>query len=276
MITRSGSVASFIPADPDRVLVLAHGYPWPDDSRLDSDLIEYARAAVERWAAFAETHRAIVMAPVFGGQAFPRYREMLGRTIRPDELVNLLVERAAREHIPHFAGRFSLHGHSAGAQFAARYLVTHPERLDEVVLSAPSTFPMPDPRIPWPNGMATARIHDYVGSRTSEAASGRASAEVIPEPVGWLTAASAVSVTVLVGSRDTEQRPPAPGQEGSTRIGRATAWVESMRRYAQASKRTATIRFVLAEGFDHDEKAMAVPAQEVLAHRWRARAESPG
>jgi pimeloyl-ACP methyl ester carboxylesterase len=271
----SGSVASFIPGHPDRVLVLAHGYPWPDDSRLDSDLIRYARAAVRRWAAFAETHRAIVLAPVFGGQEFPRYREMLGRTIRPDEFVNLLVEQAAREHIPHFAGRFSLHGHSAGAQFAARYLVTHPERLDEVVLSAPSTFPMPDPGIPWPHGMATARIHDDIGSRASQAASGHASAGFTPEPIGWLTAASTVSVTVLAGSRDTEQRPPAPGQEGSTRIGRATAWAESMRRHAQASKRTATIRFVMAEGFDHDEEAMAVPAQKILARRWRATAESP-
>ena len=272
---RSDSAASFIPGNPDRVLVLAHGYPWPDDSRLDSDLIQYARAAVSRWAAFAEAHRAIVVAPVFGGQEFPRYREMLGRTIRPDELVNLLVERAAREHIPHFAGRFSLHGHSAGAQFAARYLVTHPERLDEVVLSAPSTFPMPDPGILWPHGMATARIDDDTGSRAGEAASGQVNAEFTPAPIGWLTAASAVSVTVLAGSRDTEQRPPAPGQGGSTRIGRATAWVESMRRHAQASKRTATIRFVIAEGFDHDEEAMAVPAQEILALRWQATAESP-
>jgi pimeloyl-ACP methyl ester carboxylesterase len=273
--SRSDFVASFIPGNPDRVLVLAHGYPWSDDSRLDSDLIEYARAAVRRWAPFAETHRAIVVAPVFGGQEFPRYREMLGRTMRPDEFVNLLVEQAAREHIPHFAGRFSLHGHSAGAQFAARYLVTHPERLDEVVLSAPSTFPMPDPGIPWPHGMATARIHDDIGSRSSGAASGHASAEFAPAPIGWLTAASTVSVTVLVGSRDTEQRPPAPGQEGSTRIGRATEWAESMRRHAQASKRTATIRFVMAEGFDHDEEAMAVPAQKILARRWRAATESP-
>jgi pimeloyl-ACP methyl ester carboxylesterase len=203
------------------------------------------------------------VAPVFGGQEFPRYREMRGRAIRPDEFVNLLVERAAREHIPHFAGRFSLHGHSAGAQFAARYLVTHPGRLDEVILSAPSTFPVPDPGIPWPHGMATARIHEGIGSGFT------------PDPIGWLTAASTVSVTVLAGSRDTEQRPPAPGQEGSTRIGRATAWVESMRRHAQASKITATIRFVMAEGFDHDEEAMAVPAQKILAQRWRAAAESP-
>jgi pimeloyl-ACP methyl ester carboxylesterase len=178
---------------------------------------------------------------------------MAGRRIRPDEYVNLLVENVAREHIPHFTGRFSLHGHSAGAQFAGRYLVTHPGRLDEVVLSAPSTYPMPDPAVPWPNGMAMAS-----GCEFSDAAGAR-----------WLAAASEVAVTVLVGSRDTERRPVAPGQQGSTRIERAAAWVESMRRFAEASQRAATIRLVLAEGFDHDEAAMAVPAQQTLARRWR-------
>src|SRR5580700_9195974 len=61
----SRSVASFVPSNPVRLLVLAHGYPWPDGSRSDDDLIGYAQAAVERWAAFAERHRAIVVAPVF-------------------------------------------------------------------------------------------------------------------------------------------------------------------------------------------------------------------
>jgi hypothetical protein len=50
-------------------------------------------------------------------------------------------------------GRLSLHGHSADAQFDARYLVTHPQFLDQVVLSAPSTFPMPGAEIPWRNGV---------------------------------------------------------------------------------------------------------------------------
>jgi pimeloyl-ACP methyl ester carboxylesterase len=248
----SKSVASFIPRNPVRVLVLAHGFPWPDGSRTDSDLIGYARTAVERWAPFADTHHAVIVAPAFGGQEFPGYREMLGRSINPDEFVNVLVDKAGREHLPRFAGHFSLHGHSAGAQFAARYLVTHPGRLDAVVLSAPSTFPMPDPALPWPSGMAPAM--------------GRA---FTPEPAGWLTAATEVPVTVLVGARDAERRPAAPGQRGSTRIERAAGWADSMRRHAEASKKVPTIRFVLAEGFDHDEEAMAAPAQEVLAQVWR-------
>jgi pimeloyl-ACP methyl ester carboxylesterase len=250
----SRSVASFVPSNPVRVLVLAHGYPWPDGSRSDGELIEYAQAAVERWAAFAERHHAIVVAPAFGGQEFPLYREMLGRSIDPDEFVNLLVAKAGREHIPGFAGRFSLHGHFAGAQFAARYLVTHPHRLDEAILSAPSTFPLPDPGIPWPNGMAAA-----------------ARSEFGPRAAGWLEAATEVRVTVLVGSRDTERRPPAPAQQGATRIERAAAWVESMCRHAESRDKAATIRFVAAEGLDHDEKAMATAAQEILAQSWANR-----
>ncbi|HEY3954083.1 MAG TPA: hypothetical protein VGM53_11960 [Streptosporangiaceae bacterium] len=249
----SGSVASFVPSSPVRLLVLAHGFPWPDGSKPDSDLIEYAQAAVQRWAAFAERNRAIIVAPAFGGHEFPIYREMLGRSIQPDEFVNLLVDKVAREHIRPFNGQFSFHGHSAGAQLAARYLVTHPRRLDEVILSAPSTFPMPDPQIPWPHGMDTARRREFT-----------------PRTAGWLAAASEVSVTVLVGSRDTGPRPPAPGQRGSTRLERASGWVDSMCRHAHSRNRAATIRLVIAEGLDHDEEAMAASAQEILAQRWHA------
>src|ERR1700690_3860926 len=68
------------------------------------------------------------------------------------------------KHIPRFSGQFSLHGHSAGAQFAARYLVTHPSRLEAVVLSAPGAYPFPDPALPWPNGMAAVVRDELSGS----------------------------------------------------------------------------------------------------------------
>jgi pimeloyl-ACP methyl ester carboxylesterase len=264
-----GSVASFVPGNPGRVLVLAHGYPWPDGSMPDSALAEYAHAAVARWTPFARMHRALVLAPVFGGRHFPRYQEMRGRVIAPAEFVDYLVVKAAREHIPRFGGRFHLHGHSAGAQFAARYLVTRPQSLASVVLSAPSAFPMPDAGVPWPDGMAPAAIQDVGGSPPDGPASALPAAGLIPERDGWLAAAAEVAVTVLVGSRDTEPRPPGPGQPGSTRIERATGWVESMRRHAEARMKTSAIRLVVAEGLDHDEEAMAVPAQQVFARGWR-------
>lgn len=192
----------------------------------------------------------MVIAPVFGGREFPRYREMAGRTISPAEFVNRLVADAAREHVQRFTGRFSLHGHSAGGQFAARYLIAHPHLLGEVILSAPSSFPMPDAGIPWPYGMAPAE------------------AGFTPRSAGWLAAATEVPVTVLVGTRDIEPRPPAPGQPGMTRIERAAGWVASMHRHARAHSGVPTIQLVVAEGLDHDEEAMAVPAMELMGGRW--------
>lgn len=264
-----GSVASFVPRCPVRMLVLAHGFPWADGSQSDGFLAEYARAAVERWTAFAEAHHSIIVAPAFGGSDFGGYRALFGRKIDADEFVNAIVDQVAREYLPSFSGRFSLHGHSAGAQFAARYLVTHPGRLEEVVLSAPSAYSFPDPALPWPDGMAAVVRDQLSGSRADGKAPGQAAGAIfVPRPTGWLAAASEVSVSVVVGSRDTEPRPPEPGQQGSTRIERAIAWVDSMHRYAEANDRASTIRLVQADGLDHDEAAMAIPAQQILAQNW--------
>jgi pimeloyl-ACP methyl ester carboxylesterase len=267
----SSRVASFIASTPVRILVLAHGFPWLDGSKSDDELAQYAQEAVERWTAFAEAQHAIIVAPAFGGSDFGGYRALFGRSIDADEFVNALVDEVGGKHIPQFSGRFSLHGHSAGGQFAARYLVTHPERLEAAVLSAPGAYPFPDSALPWPNGMAAVVRDELSGTPDDGKAPGQAAGSVyVPRPSGWLTAASEVPVTVLVGSRDTESQWPEPGQPGSTRIERATAWVSSMRRQAEIGGKTSMIRFVAAEGLDHDEASMAVPAQEILAGKWQA------
>lgn len=257
---KPGQVAVLVPADPGRVLVLAHGFPWIDGSKSDEDLARYAAGAVGRWAVFAGAHRAIVIAPAFGGTDFGGYRALFGRRTDADVLVNALVDEAGSKHIAGFDGRFSLHGHSAGAQFAARYLVTHPGRLEAVVLSAPGAYPWPEPELPWPDGMAPAVRDELSGSR--------AGAVFTPHPERWLEAASQVPVTVLVGSRDTGVQQPEPGQQGSTRIDRATAWVSSMHRLAAENGRAPAVELVRAAGLDHDEAAMAVPAQALLARRF--------
>lgn len=262
-------VASFIPAAPVRVLVLAHGFPWPDGSQSDADLAAYAQEAVDRWASFAEVHQALVVAPAFGGRDFGGYRALFGRRTDADEFVNATVDEVGAKHIPRFSGRFSLHGHSAGAQFAARYLVTHPARLEAVVLSAPGAYPYPDPALPWPNGMAAVVRDELSGWADDGRAPDQAAGSLyIPQPPGWLAAASEVPASVLVGSRDAAPQEPEPGQQGSTRIERATAWINSMNQHARSNGRMPMIQLVQAEGLDHDEPAMAIPAQAILARRW--------
>jgi hypothetical protein len=201
--------ASFIPDYPTRLLVLAHGYPWPDGSRTDDELATCAEEAVDRWRSFASQQRVILVAPAFGGSEFAGYREMTG----------------------------------------PRYLVAHPGQLENVILSAPSTYPLPDPVVPWPNGMGAASA----------------------APANWLTAATEVAVDVLVGAQDLEPRPAAPGQQGSTRIERAIFWVESMRGLAAAAGTESRTRLVWADDLGHDERALTGPAQEILARSWTAR-----
>lgn len=242
--------ASLVPARPERILVLAHGFPWITRTRTEGQLAAYAQEAVDRWAEFGAQHHTLILAPVFGGRAFPNYQEMQGRDLRPDQYVTALVEQAARDHVPACQGRFSLHGHSAGAQFAARYLVTHPDRLDAAVISAPSTYPMPDKEIAWPYGMAPG-------------------AGLTPDPSGWLKAATEVRVTVLVGTEDQKRRGKAPGQRGPTRGARAVHWTDTMRHLAQTAGLPPTIRFDQPPGLDHDETAMALPAQAALTRAWQ-------
>jgi pimeloyl-ACP methyl ester carboxylesterase len=211
----------------------------------------------------------MVLAPVFGGEAFPAYREMSPTTYGPDQFVDDLVDEVATDQIPSFDGRFSLHGHSAGAQFAARFLVAHPHRLKQVVLSAPSTYPFPNSAVPWPHGAG----HRVAGRSVSlsrhrgEKEAGSPSIEsAAPRPQDWLCAASEIPTTVLVGSLDLEPRLDAPGQRGSTRIERATAWVEAMRQYAEDHNRPQSIRLLIIDGLDHDEEAMTAPAQAILSN----------
>jgi hypothetical protein len=102
-----------------------------------------------------------------------------------------------------------------------------------VILSAPSTYPFPDPATPWPNGMGKAGKASFAGGPpASGIPAGRDIPACPPRPANWLAAATGVMVNVLVGSRDTEPRPAAPGQPGATRVERARTWVESMHRYS--------------------------------------------
>jgi pimeloyl-ACP methyl ester carboxylesterase len=255
--TEFGPVVYFVPRDPRRVVVLAHGYPWPDGWLFGPLLLEYVRRAARRWVSFAQANAALILAPAMGAGDFAGYREMVGHRIDASDYVNTLVDRAAKPLIPDFDGRFALHGHSAGGQFAARYLVVHPARLTQAILSAASSYPFPDSSIAWPDGMAPS-----VRGRSSGRRAGNLFAA---DPGGWLQAASQVPVTVLVGSRDTQPRPSSRTQPGRTRIDRAKAWVNAMKRLAESNGKTATVKLLIAPGLDHDEAAMASPAQRILS-----------
>lgn len=266
LATPFADVAYYVPRDPQRVLVLASGYPWDDDTASPEQLRKYILQDVERWKTFGDRNHVLIVAPGFGTNHFAAYRELRGYPVNPDAFLNSLIDGPIAEHVPLTKGRFSLHGHSAGAQFSARYLVAHPERLEAVVLSAPSTYPVPRKNIPWPYGEGAETADLRAGDKYPAIALNVSNR---PSPEGWLRAATSVAVTVMVGSQDREPRPQAPGNVGFNRMSRGVSWVKAMKDLAARNHCSSTIRFILIKGLSHNEVAMMIPAQSILEAQWR-------
>lgn len=257
-----GSYWEYVPATCDSrspVLVIAHGM-----LNRGQDAVSVARNFILRWVPLAQRRKLALVAPAFnqqsyGGRAGPGggYRGLFGRDIGADEFVERAVAAtAARWGLR--AERFLLYGHSAGGQFASRYLVQHPDRLMAVVLSAPGKFPFPDPSAPWPNGLGRLRRSlEWPGRRARQV-------DISPDPATWAQAAT-LRVSVVVGSRDTRRQGPRPGQQGSTRLARARHWVAAVNQLAARKGKVGRVRLVVVPGVGHSSRGLTARCAAELA-----------
>lgn len=266
--TSYAPVVYYLPEHPQRVLVLASGYPWPDGTASDSELDEYVRTVVGRWVAFANQNSVLLIAPEFGNNDFAGFRGLCGSIVSPDVFVNELIDGPASMAVAKLHGHFSLVGHSAGAQFSGRYLLASPDRLDAVILSAPSTYAFPNPNVSWPFGEAPGDPCRTGGTHWNRDTSAHCICAVAPPSSRWLMVAAAVRTYVMVGTRDREQRPWAPGQVGSTRLQRAHAWVKAMTVLANSVGKPSAVQFVSVPNAAHDEAKIVDPATQLLERAW--------
>lgn len=244
------------PADPE-VLVVIHGTPQSWDSAEFT-----AHYYAEIWFPFAEKHGLILIVPAFtqqdfssryGDRALTGYRALFGREICADEWIIQLVETYQGEYsIP--GSPFYLYGHSAGGQFTARFLLTHPDRIIKAVISSAATYPQPDPLIAWPYGMGSlnTEIKWDDGSLTS--------VDVKPDEETWL-AATQVPLIVIVGLGDTAKLPQFPGQKGFDRYTIASNWVQDMCDFAEQRGQSCAFEFVMIPGKGHSMSGLAGYAQ---------------
>ncbi|MGX6449588.1 hypothetical protein ACVU7I_16225 [Patulibacter sp. S7RM1-6] len=135
--------------EPYRLMVFVHGTLRRVDHYLD------------RFAALADAHRAIVMAPLFpAGIGDPNdvhdYKFLLHRGTRFDELLLAMIDEVGqRWNVA--TERMLLHGFSGGGQFAHRFLFLHPDRLDAVSVGAPGRVTLPSSADGWWRGLADVR-----------------------------------------------------------------------------------------------------------------------
>lgn len=200
--TEFGTYQLYVPAThtaESPVVVVVHGTPGEKE-----DVVALARRFMNRWVDFAEQTGAVIVAPAFDQDnfascgdcgAYGGYRGLYGRVVGADEFLHHILDEVRRDLAPTSEHRIYLYGHSAGGQFAARYVVRHPERVLGVVLSAPGRYAFPDEQARWHYGARPI-------SRTITWPDGEEQdIDITVDPEGWIRASS-LPMTIVIGDRD--------------------------------------------------------------------------
>lgn len=245
--TECGDLIEYVPADladNPRLIVIVHGSIPSQSVAMDAAAMHIMRY---RWHRFADRNGYILVAPVFDRHRYRGYRHLRGVSIGADEFVLRIAETYARIFdMPD--SRFYLYGHSAGGQFAHRFLITHPDRVLGAVMSAPGNYANPVTSVSWPYGMDDS-----------------------PNPLGFLRCTEVPSA-VVVGSRDIN--PCGMGGEeqfGLNRVQRAKNWVRGMRRLAHIVGSEAMLDLTVVPGVAHSSggllDACTAEFSRILKHR---------
>lgn len=214
----------------------------------------------DEWASLARRHGFIAVVPQFGQADFPGsrgyntgYFSEEDGTPRPRNLWSFAAIEPlfddVRQRFGTRVARYSIYGHSAGAQFVHRFVLFMPEaRIDQAVSANAGWYTMPDMQTGFPYGLGDAPV--------DEAA---------------LSAALGKQVTVLLGTADTDRadpdlrKTPEADAQGPHRFARGQQFYANAR---QAAERLETpfgwsIRTVPDVG--HSNGKMAKAAAPLLA-----------
>ena len=192
------------------------------------------------FAPFAEQRGVVLVAPCFDPDTHDDYQRLGrdGRGRRADHALDAILDEV-RSLTGARGGKVLLFGFSGGAQFAHRYTMLHPDRVERAVVAAAGWYTFPDSSIPYPYGIAPDA--GLEGARF--------------EPRSFLR----VPITVLVGQADTgstnlRQNAQVDRQQGTTRVARARNWAEAMRRAAIASGQEPLVKFESVPAIKHSFK----------------------
>ncbi|MEN8107708.1 MAG: hypothetical protein ABFS22_06840 [Pseudomonadota bacterium] len=198
-----------------------------------------AREHAELFAPLAEQYGVVLAAPLFSRRHFGDYqrlgREGSGR--RADHAMRLMTSE-----IEVLTGadsrKLSLFGFSGGGQFAHRYTMAWPDRVQRLAIGAAGWYTRPDESSRYPYGTApTPRLPDVDFNARK-----------------FLQ----VPACVLVGQWDIQydpglnQSPRIQRQQGMTRLERGRRWIDAMNRAAVAHGMNTPYTFSIVPGVDHD------------------------
>ena len=244
-----------------KVVVVNHGMFGKSENELIS-----AKNTLDDWIPFSEKHQSIIVAPAYDninyavterGDGKGGYRGLFGRKVGADEFLHEIILEYQLANTT-YDGRFYLSGHSAGAQFANRYLVRHPERVIAAAFSTPAWYAQPTEHFEWPYGMGRRQFNSrWPGENISR------KIDIQPNKSDWLAAAQK-PVAVVVGELDVELIRHVPGIGGDTHVDRAKHWVNSMNQYAQRFGKHGRVELKLIPAVGHNYGKLARQCQSFL------------
>lgn len=214
----------------------------------------------DEWAGLAVKHRFIVIAPEFSRADFPGaasyntgfFAEADG-TLRPRSrwsfaAIEPLFDET-RRRFGAAAERYTIYGHSAGAQFVHRYVLFMPEaRIEQAIAANAGWYTMPDRAIAFPYGLEGA-----------------------PVAPDMLKSALGKPLTVLLGTADTDsadpdlRTTPEANQQGPHRFARGQSFFAEGRALAASLGAPFGWRMEHVPGVGHKNGLMAEAAAGLIA-----------
>ncbi|TVP46331.1 MAG: hypothetical protein EA350_07405 [Gemmatimonadales bacterium] len=245
-------------AEPDApVVIVLHGMGRNADGYRDA------------WVAPSDRHGFVVLVPEFTDEHYPGSREYnLGNVFTADgnrrseaEWSFSQIEPAfddARVRLGLTRQRYHLYGHSAGSQFAHRFLLFVPgARASRVVLANAGWYTLPTSGEAWPYGLALESGEGY-------------GAEDAVVPAAYVTGFLGRDVVVLLGDQDTDPRASGlrTSQEaqaqGPHRFARGQNYFEFTRALAAELRVRSDWALEIVPDVGHSNGQMAPRAAEVI------------
>lgn len=214
----------------------------------------------DEWAALARQHGFIAVVPQFSRENFPGsrgyntgYFSEEDGTPRPRELWSFAVIEPLFDEVRRRFGsddaRYTIYGHSAGAQFVHRFVTFMPEaRIDMAIAANAGWYTMPDPRIAFPYGLADTPVDEE-----------------------GLKRALGKPLTIMLGTSDTDRndpnlrKTPEADAQGPHRFARGQAYLAAGKTAADQRDAPSGWRVVKVPGIGHSNAGMAAAAAPLIA-----------